>query len=634
MDLQHSLRILGIDDLTDIPLSELEDKIQHVHPDQLPKQDLLQVFMGWLHEQIKKDIQQESLLLEFVSLLSTSEKLQQGPFGEEEVKEVLKEWQLKDAIENPANIRRYQMVQQDFHELFKRVEGHSDVEGPSTLNQEGYTLTHLTEPIDDQAMDKIKDGNSAALWVVGGGKQKTGANEIPLGRKARTHGNFYNEIVKIKEDNSRKSSTKANKAPPERQTVKPNFGSIASREASSIESYEPIISSGSPIPHYFSTPTPGGYICKRCDRPGHWIQLCPTNLDPKWDQSPPINYRCEICKEYGKHFATLCPRNEHELSLTQQRLRFDDQPKTPLRDKYSFYRERSPFPPSPRSRSRSRTDHSRRRKRKDYRSDDSPKGRSYGLSDLYQPHSSRRSVSPWTMRERMTQGSYRREESPRQHSSKGYRSRKRSATPSRERRKRAKAEEQPRQFLNLNKAKKGADEGRLGYDNDEYMGSHISPGTLDENVLPKDRFLGTVESEDVLMADAAPISEETTEDIEKARKEATEFLDALAAEISRGEMQTLPPISPSLPANNASTNDSTYTLEKGVHINESEGEYSNPGKHNLAFMQTTGQRPQKPRLQLEVHSHFGGRTIPIMRQKEDDQSDGGVNSGGKKVPTT
>lgn len=35
-----------------------------------------------------------------------------------------------------------------------------------------------------------------------------------------------------------------------------------------------------PVPDH---PPPSGYICYRCGEKGHWIQLCPTNLDPNFD---------------------------------------------------------------------------------------------------------------------------------------------------------------------------------------------------------------------------------------------------------------------------------------------------------------------------------------------------------------
>lgn len=52
-----------------------------------------------------------------------------------------------------------------------------------------------------------------------------------------------------------------------------------------------------PVPN---KPPPSGYVCHRCDIPGHWIQACPTISDPnasssrhKWD--------CEICGKWSKN---------------------------------------------------------------------------------------------------------------------------------------------------------------------------------------------------------------------------------------------------------------------------------------------------------------------------------------------
>ncbi|KAI0847571.1 hypothetical protein F5Y00DRAFT_263481 [Daldinia vernicosa] len=598
MDLRHSLQTLGIDDPAEITLNELVDRIQDVHPDQLSKQDILQVFMRWLHERIKKDIQQKSLLSEFVNLLLTGGKLQQEPFSEDEIKEALKEWQIKDTVETPANIRRYQMVQLDFHELFEQVRRGTkqkrDSPVRSTSNQDEHSLAYLNKLINSQDKAKIETTESTALWVPGQGKQQTGANKIPLGRKADLQGNIYDEIVKIKRENNRKSSTKAIKASPAEQTAKLSSRDVASTEASPIKSYEPDYSPLN-MPPYLTTSPWHGYICKRCDQPGHWIQLCPTKLDPRWDKPPPHDYQCGICKAFGKHFATLCPQNEYELSLTQQRLRIKDQPKTPTRE-HTHYRDRSPFMPSPRGRSGSPVYNSRRKNHGTYRQDKSPKDRSYNSGGRYQSHDDRRSVSPWTARKRMTRGL--------------YHLRRRSTTPPREHRKRAKAPplEERRPVLYLYNNKKKADEGRLGYYDEEFIGSHISPATPKETSLPENRLLDTVESKNELMADTASAPEGTAEEIERTRKEADKFLDALAVEILLGKTQA------SLLTNDMPSNDSTYQVDE-MNIDESEEENGGLSKDKLAPTKIADQHLQRLPLRPKATPFSSSRTIPIIHNK-------------------
>ncbi|KAI1806621.1 hypothetical protein F4811DRAFT_568451 [Daldinia bambusicola] len=606
MDLHQSLQALGIDDLADITLNKLEDKIQHASPNKIPKQSVLQVFMGWLHEWIKKDIQQKSLLLEFANLLLTSGKLQQGPFTEDEIGEALKEWQTKDAAESPANIRRYQMVQLDLHGLFEqyrhssKTKKHSPTRSP-TPGQDGHSLVHIDELVGSQATVKNEIREPTPSWIVGGGKQKTGANDIPLGRKVGTRTSIYNEIVKIKEDNKKKNSTKTNKAPPMKQTAKSGLKDVTLRELSPANTYKSILLdySSSNMPSYLTIPPPR-----------HWIQLCPTNLDPEWDQAPPYYYRCEICKVSGKHFATLCPLNEYEFSLTQQRLRIKIPPKTPIQDQHSHYRDRSPFTPSPRGHSQSPTYPLRRKKHNAYRQDESPEDRTRSLGDRYQSLSDRRSVSPWSARERMTQETFRREESPHEHSSSHYHLRKRSGTPPRNHRKRIRAplpEERSRPFLYLNKTKRGAEEGRLGYDNDEFMGSYISPTMSKDNLLPKNLSRGTSESEDELMADPAPLPENTVEDIEKAKKEANEFLDALAIELSLDDTQVPPPV------NDISADDYSRQLDK-MDIDDIKEEDSN--EDSLKSAEIADQRLlQGPQFGPEAISVSRDRTNPIVHSK-------------------
>lgn len=94
---------------------------------------------------------------------------------------------------------------------------------------------------------------------------------------------------------------------------------------------------------YAGTPYPG-YICKRCGGSGmfvlcfqdivnfwfdecslwftgHHLQVCPTNLDPSWDEPPEPDYECTICGIQGDHYKSLCPRNADPNCLNQKRRR-------------------------------------------------------------------------------------------------------------------------------------------------------------------------------------------------------------------------------------------------------------------------------------------------------------------------
>ncbi|PBP27227.1 putative protein MPE1 [Diplocarpon rosae] len=71
--------------------------------------------------------------------------------------------------------------------------------------------------------------------------------------------------------------------------------------------------------HKFDGPPPANYVCNRCSKRGHHLQVCPTNLDPAFDRLPDNNYRCEICHKRGDHFKSLCPENSDPYSITQKR---------------------------------------------------------------------------------------------------------------------------------------------------------------------------------------------------------------------------------------------------------------------------------------------------------------------------
>jgi hypothetical protein len=52
---------------------------------------------------------------------------------------------------------------------------------------------------------------------------------------------------------------------------------------------------------------------------GHFLEVCPTNLNPTFDKAPNENYCCPICRKWGKHYKSLCPLNEDPFSIIQKR---------------------------------------------------------------------------------------------------------------------------------------------------------------------------------------------------------------------------------------------------------------------------------------------------------------------------
>lgn len=91
---------------------------------------------------------------------------------------------------------------------------------------------------------------------------------------------------------------------------------------------------------------------------GHWVQLCPTNMDPAFDRPPEPDYKCLICGRVGDHFATLCEHNIRQVSLYQQRKRAGNKKKVAYPDSdasrdRSYRDRRSPSLVDERRRSRS-----------------------------------------------------------------------------------------------------------------------------------------------------------------------------------------------------------------------------------------------------------------------------------------
>ena len=72
---------------------------------------------------------------------------------------------------------------------------------------------------------------------------------------------------------------------------------------------------GTPHPSASSRPVPANYVCKICEKPGHWIERCPEKGDPSLGGPPPLGYVCKICRQPG-HWIQRCPKKDREQQQT------------------------------------------------------------------------------------------------------------------------------------------------------------------------------------------------------------------------------------------------------------------------------------------------------------------------------
>jgi hypothetical protein len=143
------------------------------------------------------------------------------------------------------------------------------------------------------------------------------------------------------------------------ETIQGRWTGADAENESASEDWRGLILGGGGFPELPQTGEQPGpfYVCNRCSVPGkknlpplnyyrfflfltfsflsgHFIQDCPTNLDPAYDRPPPEDYSCAYCGS-KQHFITTCPRNTRPDSMNQQRIRAGIIPPLDDRDLHS-----------------------------------------------------------------------------------------------------------------------------------------------------------------------------------------------------------------------------------------------------------------------------------------------------------
>ncbi|GAP84895.1 putative nuclear protein [Rosellinia necatrix] len=407
----------------DVLLKELGAKIHASIVANVTRSELFEIFMNWLNEKIKQDVitQSNHLLRGFVKLLQLRDYAEVTPFNLTQVDEAFSGWLEKDAVQDPTYRRRYLITQQDVHRLFadeeQKLQTPGDSYSPAFLcKQEDKRVRAGNKTTDLQqrmgyAMHLNTTAHSAfpvGLEITRDGRPEQqnfsmnadavlsrGLNDTYLQDANANDVTLKQETILTDASSEAKMARKSSKFPYRSRKVKLDGDSYAS---------------GLP-------PAPKGYICKRCCKPGHWIQHCPTNLDPHYDRAPAHGYRCNFCGQQGNHFTTLCPNNPHDGSLFKQREHAKAElyePRTPTKNGECRYEENESLTTHSQSRNRSCSPNPRYR--------DNYRSRSPEYSRLHQERDNccgaqprkedaelkvqledKSEVSPYTRRARLTQ---------------------------------------------------------------------------------------------------------------------------------------------------------------------------------------------------------------------------------------
>ncbi|KAI0406071.1 hypothetical protein F4802DRAFT_115988 [Xylaria palmicola] len=566
MESGNTFRDLDIEALQNMSLEELKDTVRDSVVANGSRAEIFSVLMGWLNEQIKQDIvtQKQHILEEFVDLLQMNHHRDITSFSVPEVDEVFNEWLEKDAMQNPAYRRRYLITQQDIHILFDKetpsFQDHQTSLAESQCVRQGKHSPGRLPKQEDNDDDKMSVENGSAnaqqetdhsispsadqhsasskrTRLAGINKPDQPSRHTPTGMVRPQHldKTHYNEsdtgnLRGRREDISADSS--------------PDWGILPIPTKTGRRGFQ-CRENGEPVPR--------SYICRRCHEPGHWIQHCPTNLDPRYDQAPDPGYRCNFCGQQGDHFATLCSKNPYEGSLAKQRRNARAKARkhrSPTRSGRRHRLDQGSPVTCPWDRHRSRSPEHRSRSR--YRPH-SPKYRHISRSriDIHNPRaryeddrrhpeeSDESDESRYTIRTRLPRGLARNPdhtegvESPswswddpphleRQHITSPPLKRPGSPPASRLRKRRR----------GLDKLSKRSEEGRLAYDDEKDAPIEPSPVLCSHTDGPSRRIVtGLTGEEGVTGSDSSSVPV-TLDDLHDIENKAEQFLRALAAEFS------------------------------------------------------------------------------------------------------
>ncbi|KAI1877421.1 hypothetical protein JX265_003429 [Neoarthrinium moseri] len=324
MDLSRSLEALAIKRLDSTALSELEDRIDRHVGTVISRDQALHTYLGWLREQLVQDTfyQQESLVKDWI------DSLRNRGYEQELIFRFFKDWQRREAQNDPLTRRRFLLIEENMRAVLEEpqqgINPEPHLAQPSHRpSQKENRRPHPAEPAERKKPAKSRKERS--------NRQRTGANEIPVSGPRRTGISSSHEVIVIHDSPSEpdRFPTTTDRTPPvhgDAVATQPPYDPdelMITRETIWLDTTPEKVrtpSDQAEAPQSrenYMTAFKTGALDQR--PPGHWVNFCPTNLDPRFDVPPDPKYLCKYCGRRGVHFATLCPHNKNDWSLTQQR---------------------------------------------------------------------------------------------------------------------------------------------------------------------------------------------------------------------------------------------------------------------------------------------------------------------------
>jgi hypothetical protein len=267
--------INGPGDLRHGPLRQLEYRVTLKGPEAVSKQQGLDMYLDWLQNQVMNGtIAQDSN----ASLKSWVQSLTRLGFDEDNIYRSFQSWKCRVSQADPLTLRRFLIIEQDLQKLFEK--------GPASMSPNSNPGSNPSPPRSNKVNTRLPSEEQAEDQRRRG-PQRSGANDLPIGKRRTRLSGPVHDIIEISEDSPSEPPAPSRPSTPT-DPVPANY--IFSAGPRSSDDFDDVIvtretilldtppakstiamgyTSGTPHSESkYEQPPPAGYTCKRCNRGG------------------------------------------------------------------------------------------------------------------------------------------------------------------------------------------------------------------------------------------------------------------------------------------------------------------------------------------------------------------------------